>query len=91
MAVKTTASGKMDKRTKEYKELKERLAKARAAKKKGAAPAKPKLKRTASGKVDKRTKEGKAICARMAKARRAQNSLVNRLKRLFRQSSTHYI
>ena len=32
MAVKTTASGKMDKRTKEYKELKERLAKARAAK-----------------------------------------------------------
>ena len=30
----------MDKRTKEYKELKARLAKARAAKAKGAAPAK---------------------------------------------------
>lgn len=87
MAVKTTASGKMDKRTKEYKELKARLAKARAAKKKSAAPAKKqtsKLKKTASGKVDKRTKEGKAICARMAKARRAQGSLKNRLKRLFR-------
>ena len=42
------------------------------------------VKKTASGKVDKRTKEGKAICERMAKARKAQNSLVNRLKRLFR-------
>ena len=42
------------------------------------------LKKTKSGKVDKRTKEGKAICERMAKARKAQNSLVNRLKRLFR-------
>lgn len=42
------------------------------------------VKMTAAGKVDKRTKEGKAICARMAKARRAQNSLLNRLKRIFR-------
>ena len=42
------------------------------------------LRKTKSGKVDKRTKEGKAICERMAKARKAQNSLVNRLKRLFR-------
>ncbi|MDE6296956.1 MAG: hypothetical protein K2L89_03835 [Muribaculaceae bacterium] len=86
MAVKTTASGKMDKRTKEYKELKERLAKARAAKTKGSAPKKTttKLKKTASGKVDKRTKEGKEIAARMAKARKAKNSLANRLKRLFR-------
>ena len=86
MAVKTTAAGKMDKRTKEYKDLKERLAKARAVKTKSAKPAAPKskLKKTASGKVDKRTKEGKEIAARMAKARKAKNSLVNRLKRLFR-------
>ena len=86
MAVKTTAAGKMDKRTKEYKELKDRLAKARAAKAKASAPKKQTstLKKTASGKVDKRTKEGKEIAARMAKARKAKNSLVNRLKRLFR-------
>ncbi len=85
MAVKTTASGKMDKRTKEYKELKDRLAKARAAKaKSGAKKTQSTLKKTKSGKVDKRTKEGKAICERMAKARKAQNSLANRIKRLFR-------
>ncbi len=85
MAVKTTASGKMDKRTKEYKELKERLAKARASKAKaGAKKTQSTLKKTKSGKVDKRTKEGKAICERMAKARKAQNSLANRIKRLFR-------
>lgn len=84
MAIKTTASGKMDKRTKEYKELKERLAEARAAKKKATATVQTKLKKTASGKVDKRTKEGKEIAARMANARKAKNSLVNRLKRLFR-------
>lgn len=86
MAVKTTASGKMDKRTKEYKELKDRLAKARAAKTKSGAKktTTSTLKKTKSGKVDKRTKEGKAVCERMAKARKAQNSLVNRLKRLFR-------
>lgn len=59
MAVKTTAAGKMDKRTKEYKELKQRLAKARAAKTKTSAAKTPKstLKKTKSGKVDKRTKE----------------------------------
>lgn len=85
MAVKTTASGKMDKRTKEYKELNDRLAKARAAKaKSGASKTQSTLKKTKSGKVDKRTKEGKAICERMAKARKAQNSLANRIKRLFR-------
>ena len=84
MAVKTTASGKMDKRTKEYKELKDRLAKARAAKVNTTTKTQSTLKKTKSGKVDKRTKEGKAICERMAKARKAQNSLVNRLKRLFR-------
>lgn len=42
------------------------------------------VKRTADGTVDKRTKEGKEICARMAKARKEQNSLKNRIKRLFR-------
>ncbi len=85
MAVKTTAAGKMDKRTKEYKELKARLVKARAAKaKSGAKKTQTTLKKTKSGKVDKRTKEGKAICARMAKARKSKNSLLNRIKRLFR-------
>lgn len=85
MAVKTTIAGKMDKRTKEYKDLKERLAKARAAKASSGATKKTttKLKKTASGKVDKRTKEGKEIAARMAKARKAKNSLANRIKRLF--------
>lgn len=85
MAVKTTAAGKMDKRTKEYKELKARLVKARVAKaKSGAKKTQTTLKKTKSGKVDKRTKEGKAICARMAKARKSKNSLLNRIKRLFR-------
>lgn len=42
------------------------------------------VKKKADGTVDKRTKEGKAICGRMAKARKAQNSLANRIKRLFR-------
>lgn len=86
MAVKVTAAGKMDKRTKEYKELKERLARARAAKTKtktsGATSST--LRRTSTGKVDKRTKEGKAIAERMAKARRAKGSLANRIKRLFK-------
>ena len=82
MAVQKTASGKVDKRTKEGKAIAERMAKARAARAK-AAPAAPKLKRTASGKDDKRTKEGKAMAARMAKARAAKGSLKNRLKRLF--------
>ena len=43
MAVKTTADGKMDKRTKEYKELKARLAKARAAKAKAKKLPRPQL------------------------------------------------
>lgn len=80
MAYKTTASGKMDKRTKEYKELCERLAKGR----KKAARTVGGVQRTKSGGVDKRTKEGKAIAARMAKARAARGSFTNRLKRLFR-------
>ena len=52
MAVKTTAAGKMDKRTKEYKELKDRLAKARAAKSKSTAKkTQSTLKKTKAGKV----------------------------------------
>lgn len=86
MAVKKTASGAVDKRTKEGKAICARMAKARAAAKKARTSGKTtsKLKRTTTGKVDKRTKEGKAICERMAKARRAKNSLSNRIKRLFK-------
>lgn len=86
MAVQRTASGKVDKRTKEGKAIAARMAKARAARaaSKTSGKTTSTLKRTKSGKVDKRTKEGKAVCARMAKARRAQGSLLNRLKRLFR-------
>ena len=69
MAVKRTASGKVDKRTKEGKEIAARMAKARAAAAKKAAK---KVKRNADGTVDKRTKAGKAIAARMAKARAAR-------------------
>lgn len=89
MAIKKTADGKVDKRTKEYKEMVERMAKARkAAAKKTAKPVVKKAtsgpKRTADGKIDKRTKEGKEIAARMAKARAAKGSLTNRLKKLFK-------
>lgn len=69
MVVKKTASGKVDKRTKEGKEIAARMAKARAAAAKKAAK---KVKRNADGTVDKRTKAGKAIAARMAKARAAR-------------------
>lgn len=85
--IKKTADGKVDKRTKEYKEMVARMAKARkAAAKKTAKPVvkKTTVKKTQSGTVDKRTKEGKEIAARMAKARAAKNSLSNRLKRLFK-------
>ena len=84
MAVKKTASGKVDKRTKEGKAIAERMAKARASRASAAKKTQSTLKKTQSGKVDKRTKEGKAIAERMAKARKAKNSLSNRLKRLFR-------
>lgn len=79
MALKRTADGTVDKRTKEGKEIAARMAKARAA----AAKKTGKVKRTADGTVDKRTKEGKEIAARMAKARASKNSLKNRIKRLF--------
>lgn len=69
MAVKRTASGGVDKRTKEGKAICARMAKARAAAAKKAAK---KVKRNADGTVDKRTKVGKAIAARMAKARAAR-------------------
>lgn len=89
MALKKTADGKVDKRTKEYKEMVERMAKARKAAAKSKPAVKPvakkaTVKKTASGTVDKRTKEGKEIAARMAKARAAKNSFSNRLKRLFK-------
>lgn len=83
--LKKTANGKVDKRTKEYKELVERakqarLAKARTNSTKSASkttakttatkkPATASIKRRADGKVDLRTKEGKAIAEKMAKAR----------------------
>lgn len=84
MNVKKTASGKVDKRTKEGKEIAARMAKARAAAQKKKSASTTSVKKTASGKVDKRTKEGKEIAARMAKARASKNSLKNRLKRLFK-------
>lgn len=90
MAIQKTKDGKVDKRTKEYKEMCANLAKARraAAKSSGAkttlAKKSSSVQRTKDGSVDKRTKEGKAIAERMAKARAAQGSLKNRLKRLFK-------
>ena len=76
MAIKRTADGTIDKRTKEGKAICARMAKARRA----AAKLKKKttstsVKRTADGTVDKRTQERTAICARMAKARRAAAKL----------------
>lgn len=83
--LKKTANGKVDKRTKEYKELVERAKQARLAKartnsttktatkstatKTTQKPAVASVKRRADGKVDLRTKEGKAIAEKMAKAR----------------------
>ena len=83
MALKRTSSGKVDKRTKEYKEMCANLAKARrkTAKKSSSTSSN---KRTASGKVDKRTKEYKEMCANLAKARRKKKSLSNRIKKLMR-------
>lgn len=86
MAIQKTQSGKVDKRTKEYKQMCANLAKARASQKKAKVSVKrasSSVKRTKSGKVDKRTAEGKAIAARMAKARRAKGSLAKRIARLF--------
>ena len=89
MAIQKTASGKVDKRTKEYKNMVERAKKAREAQKKAAK--KPTIKKSTSaakrrsdGRLDQRTKEGKEAAARMAKASKAQKSLKNRIKRLFK-------
>lgn len=84
--LKKTASGKVDKRTKEYKEMverakKARLAKARASKSTNAKTAtkstttksKSTIKRRSDGKIDLRTKEGKEIAERMKKARSAKS------------------
>ena len=86
MAIKRTADGSVDLRTREGKAIAERMAKARKAigkKKKSTSSTGSKVRRTADGSIDLRTKEGKAIAERMAKARKAKNSLSNRLKRLF--------
>ncbi|MDD6889331.1 MAG: hypothetical protein PUD39_03635 [Bacteroidales bacterium] len=83
MALKKTADGTVDKRTKEGKAIAARMAKARAAAARKKSTSTSKVKKTSDGTVDKRTKEGKAIAARMAKARASRNSLKNRLKRLF--------
>ncbi|MCQ2198719.1 MAG: hypothetical protein MJZ19_03250 [Paludibacteraceae bacterium] len=80
MAIPRTASGKMDKRSKEYKEFKERVSKPAA---KPVVKKSSGAKRTADGTLDKRTKEGKAAAERMAKARAAKGSFTNKLKRLF--------
>lgn len=86
MAIQKTKDGKVDKRTKEYKEMCENLAKARAKQASSSKTIKKKstVKKNQDGSVDKRTKEGKAIAERMAKARAAQGSLKNRLMRLFK-------
>jgi hypothetical protein len=80
MALKKTASGKVDKRTTEYKEMVERAKKARLAAKKqkekekaGKKSATSGLKRKANGKIDLRTKEGKEVAKRMEKARKARD------------------
>ena len=89
MAIHRTQSGKVDKRTKEYKEMCANLAKARKAAAKKSAPkatkkSTGKVKRTADGTVDLRTKEGKEIAARMEKARKAKRGgLMKRILRLF--------
>jgi len=86
MAVQKTASGRVDKRTKEYKEMVERAQKARASQKttsiaKKSSSSAPKR---ADGKLDKRTKEYKEVAERMAEVRKAKNSLKNKIKRLFK-------
>lgn len=84
-SIKVTASGTIDKRTKEGKVLSALLSETRTTKKKRKSTSTKKVvKKTAAGKIDKRTKEGKAVAERMAKARKAKGSLVNRIKRLFR-------
>lgn len=82
--VRKTKDGTVDKRTKEGKEIAERMAKLRKAKEKKAKAKTSTVKRTKDGTLDKRTKEGKEAAARMAKARAAKGSLKNRIKRIFK-------
>lgn len=91
--IKKTASGKVDKRTKEYKELVERAKKARLAKtgvnktttQKSTTNRTSTVKRRSDGKVDLRTKEGKEIAERMSKARRVKNKgIVGLIKNLIK-------
>ena len=85
MAIQKTAAGKVDKRTKEYKEMVARAKKARAAQKK--ADSKTTVKKSSKagrrqdGHLDQRTKEA---AARMAAARKAKGSLKNKIKNLFK-------
>lgn len=87
MPIPRTASGKVDKRTKEGKALCARLSAAQRARHRASSSSTKSsssgARRTADGTLDKRTKAGKAACARMAAARAAKGSLKNRLKRLF--------
>ena len=83
MAIQKTAAGKVDKRTKEYKEMVERAKKARAAQKKTTIKKSTNTTRRQDSRLDQRTKAGKEAAARMAKARKAKGSLKNKLKKLF--------
>ncbi|WOC52283.1 hypothetical protein BPO_1636 [Bergeyella porcorum] len=84
MALKKTASGKIDKRTAAYKEMVARAKNARKGKSSNTTIKKKSSSRKANGSYDLRTKEGKAVAERMAKARKAKNSWKNKLKKLFK-------
>ncbi|MBQ8386603.1 MAG: hypothetical protein IJX48_04030 [Paludibacteraceae bacterium] len=88
MAIQKTAAGKVDKRTKEYKEMVARAKKARAAlkkeSKKSTVKKSSKAGRRQDGHLDQRTKAGKEAAARMAAARKAKGSLKNKIKNLFK-------
>ncbi len=72
MALKKTASGKVDKRTLGYKQLCANARKARLARKRSVLKKSGKTARRQDGHLDQRTKAGKAAAARMAKARAAR-------------------
>ena len=93
MALKKTASGKVDKRTTEYKEMVERAKKARLAAKKQKEKEKEKagkksatsgLKRKANGKIDLRTKEGKEVAMEKARKARDKKGVVGKLLSLLK-------
>ena len=72
MALKKTASGKVDKRTVEYRQMCARARKARAALNRSVLKKSGKTARRKDGRLDQRTSAGKAAAARMAKARAAR-------------------